>query len=52
MSRGQTVNQEFYGTSLGSLQEAVGIKRLELHRKQLLFRDDFDNELATLFRRY
>ena len=52
VSRGQTVNQEFYLTNVGSLQEAVRNKRLNLHRQQLLFRDVLDRDLATLFRRY
>jgi len=52
VSRGQAMNQEFYLTSLGSLEEEVRNKRLEIRREQLLFRDDFDRELATLFRGY
>ena len=52
VSTGQTVNHEFYLTSLGSLAAAVRNKRLEIRREQLSFRDDFDRELATLFRRF
>lgn len=36
------MNQEFYLTSLGSLEEAVRNKRPEIRWEQLLFRDDFD----------
>jgi hypothetical protein len=46
--RGQRVNQEFYLTGLGSLEEPVRNKRLELRREHLLLREDFDRELATL----